>query len=77
MKITVHAAQRFLERVMNKTEFGYQEILFTLQYLEKLFSDVVPTGTPKYIVVPCFEKYKAIYRDNTIVTIIPKGDYRV
>lgn len=35
MKVTYHAAQRFLERVIKKTEFSGQEVHRTIKYLEK------------------------------------------
>lgn len=75
MKISVHAAQRFLERVMNKKSYTYKDVGFALRFLEKTFKDVVVLGRKKQFVVPGFENYKAVYCENTIVTIIPKGNH--
>ncbi len=73
MKITVHAAKRFLERVMNKSTYTCIDVDFTIRYLDKILVDIVPTSYAKPFVIPGFENYKAIYRDNTIITIISKG----
>ena len=72
MKITVHAAQRFLERVMSKESYTSFDVKFAIKYLEKLLADVVPVSTNSYFVLPGFEKYKVIYREGSVVTIIPK-----
>ena len=72
MKITVHAAQRFLERVMKKTEYSFQDVMFSMRYLEKLLNDVIPRSNTKHFVLPGFENYRAVYCDNAIVTIIQK-----
>ena len=72
MRITVHAGQRFLERVMNKDRYNYLDIDFAIRYLTKLLQDVVPTGSATSFVLPCFEQYKAICIEGNIITIIPK-----
>jgi hypothetical protein len=72
MKITVHAGQRFLERVMNKEQYSYLDIDFAMRYLSKLLQDIVPTGSATSFVLPCFEQYRAICIEGRIVTIIPK-----
>ena len=72
MKVTVHAGQRFLERVMNKERYSYMDIDFAIKYLTKLLHNVVPTGSATSFVLPCFEQYRAICIEGRIVTIIPK-----
>ena len=74
MIVSTHAAKRFLERVMCKTTYTCIDVDFALRYLEKILIDTVPTSYAKPFVLPGFENFKAIYRDNTIITIIPKGD---
>lgn len=74
MKVSIHAGQRFLERVMAKKSYTCFDVNMAIEYLEKIFKDVVPTSCNKHFVIPGFEKYKAICFQNTIVTIIPKGD---
>jgi len=73
MKVSIHAGKRFLERVMLKKEYSCFDINMAIEYLEKLLRDVVPTGHAKQFVLPGFENYRAVYRQNTIVTIIHKG----
>jgi hypothetical protein len=74
MKISYHAAARFLERVMEKTQYTDKDLLFARRYLQKLLRDVVIVNSVKHFVLPGFENFKAIYKQNTIVTIIPKGE---
>ncbi|MEN4046981.1 hypothetical protein MLC52_09935 [Sulfurimonas sp. NW15] len=77
MKVTVHAAQRFLERVMRKSTYTYRDVNFSIRYLEKLLQNVVVSSYAKPFVLPGFENYKAIYRANTLITIVPKGEAHV
>ncbi len=72
MEISIHASKRFLERVMNKTSYTYLDVDFSKRYLERLLYDVSPNSCYKYFVIPGFSQYKAIHRDNILVTIIPK-----
>ena len=74
MKITTHAAQRFLERVMSKEKYNCLDIDFAIRYLAKLLSDVVPTGSATSFVLPNFENYKVIYKEGSVITIISKGE---
>lgn len=75
MKISYHAAQRFLERVMTKTKYSHQDVEFAMRYLEKLLEDVVVCSPVKHFVLPGFEEYKAVYRENVVVTIISKDSH--
>lgn len=77
MKVTVHAAQRFLERVMNKERYSYKDVSFAMKYLSKLLTDVVPTGYATSFALPSFENYRVIYKDGSVITIIPKGEKNV
>ena len=72
MQVTVHAAQRFLERVMSQTNYTYQEVGMTLEFLEKILKDVVVTSKVKHFVLPGFKNYRVVYRENTAITIVPK-----
>lgn len=47
MKITLHAAQKFLERVMGENEFTQNDLFKTCQYLELMFKDVIPALSTK------------------------------
>jgi hypothetical protein len=73
MKVSIHAGQRFLERVMNKSKYTLIDVDFAVRYLEKTLSDIVPNSANKHFVLLDFQHYKAVYCQNTIVTIIPKG----
>lgn len=77
MVITTHAAQRFLERVMSKAKYTCFDIQFAMDYLNKVLKDVSPNSRSAHFVLPGFENYKVVYRDNTVITIIPKGDRHV
>ena len=77
MKVSIHAGQRFLERVMAKANYTCFDVNMAISYLEKIFQDVVPNSANKHFVIPGFENYRAVYRQNTIITIIPKGDIYV
>ncbi|MBD3795921.1 MAG: hypothetical protein IE881_08345 [Epsilonproteobacteria bacterium] len=72
MQVTVHAAQRFLERVMSKTNYTYQDVCMALEFLEKTLRDVVVTSKVKYFVLPGFKNFRVVFRENTAITIIPK-----
>lgn len=73
MKISVHAGQRFLERVMTKEIYSCFDVNFAIEYLEKLLINVVPTSRSTQFVLPGFENFKVVYRDGSVITIIPKG----
>ena len=73
MKVSIHAGKRFLERVMSKDTYTCFDVSFAIEYLEKTLSDVVPTGRSTQFALPGFENFKVVYKDNTAVTIIPKG----
>jgi hypothetical protein len=75
MKVTYHAAQRFLERVVHKSEFTKKEVQTTIDYLTNIFKDVVVNSYSKPFALPGFEKqYYVVHRDNSILTIIPKDE---
>ena len=77
MKVSIHAGQRFMERVMDKKIYTYLDLNMAIAYLEKALKDVVPSSCNKHFVIPGFENYRAVYCQNTIVTVIPKGDKHV
>lgn len=74
MKVSYHAGERFLQRVIQKHSYTKKDIHFAIRYLEKSLQNVVPTGINKHFVLPEFQNYRAVYCQNTIVTIIPKGE---
>jgi hypothetical protein len=74
MQITYHAAQRFLQRVMNKVDYKKSDVHFAKEFLKKLLSDVIPRGKTSYFVLPGFENFRVVYREGSVITIIPKGE---
>ena len=77
MKVSIHAWQRFLERVMLKANYTCFDINMAINYLEKVLKNVVPTGKSTQFALPGFENFRVVYRENSVITIIPKGDKHV
>ena len=73
MKVSYHAGQRFLERVIKKADFTKYEVHRTVEYLERLLADVVLNSYAKPFALPGFEnQFQVINRDNVAITIVPK-----
>ncbi|NCD11094.1 MAG: hypothetical protein EOL93_00960 [Epsilonproteobacteria bacterium] len=72
MKVTLHASERFLQRVMNKTSFSVQDILRTKEYLENLVGNLVVGSYRKHVVIPNHQRFFGVYQENTLITVIPK-----
>jgi hypothetical protein len=72
MKISIHAAERFLERVFLKSDYSSKELGNAIIYLEKLLKDVIPNSYARSFPLPGFEEFRVIHKANTIITIIPK-----
>ena len=74
MKVTYHAAQRFLERVIEKSNFSKYEVHRTVGYLEKTLQDVMIRSYKGFFPLPGFEnKFYVLAQENNAITIIPKG----
>jgi len=73
LNITYHAAQRFVERVIQKATYTKNDIHLSKQYLSKVLQDVVVTSYSKNFALPGFEnKFIIIQHENSVITIIPK-----
>ena len=72
IKITHHAAVRFLQRVMNKKKFSKKELYLAYSFLEAETKDIASTGYRDYFRLPSFSNYRAIVVENQLVTILPK-----
>ena len=48
MIITLHATQRFVERVIGKVEFTEKDLELAKAYLTKVFKNVVPSQVLKF-----------------------------
>lgn len=77
MKVSIHAAERFLERIMAKASYTCFDVNMAIAYLEKVLKDVIPRGNTTQFVLPGFENFRVVYRANMVITIIPKGDKHV
>jgi hypothetical protein len=75
MKITNHAARRFLERVIGQTIYTWGDVVKTKLYLKRVFANIVVASHYKHFPLPGFEKmFYVVYRDNAVITIIPKNN---
>lgn len=80
MRISYHAAQRFLERVINPKTFSKEDVYHAQAYLQRLLKDVVINSYKKKFVIPEFQHFLGVYQENVLVTIIPKDrkeEYRL
>ena len=73
MKISHHAVIRFLQRVLNKSQLTNEDIKLGYKFLETETKDIVINSYKAFFRLPSFKNYRAIVRENTLVTIIPKG----
>jgi hypothetical protein len=74
MIITLHAAQRFLERVIGKSKYTSKDLQLANTYLSKVFENLVLTSVSKKFALPGFEnQFYVVYKQNAIITIIPKN----
>ena len=72
MKVTLHAAERFLERVFGMDHYSKKEKYRAIALLEKEVRDIVVVGKKRMFVLPSFPQARAVFFDNTIVTILAK-----
>ena len=72
IKITHHAAVRFLQRVMNKKRFSKKELVLAYSFLEAETKNIATKGYRDYFRLPSFTNYRAIVIENQLVTILPK-----
>ena len=70
MKITNHATKRFLQRVKKRYNYTKSEFLKTKKELERMFNNIVTNRTK--IVIPDFNKFLAVVKNQTVITILEK-----
>jgi len=73
MKVTYHATQRFLERVLHKVKYSKKEFDETKKLLEELFEHMVPGSYAKSFALPGYKGYKVVHQENTVITIFEKN----
>ncbi len=72
MRVTQHAAKRFLQRVMKMEHFNKRDMYRAYRFLEKETRGIVTQGYHDCFRLPSFEAYRAVVVENTLVTILPK-----
>jgi len=72
MKVSYHAVERFLQRVMQKKSIKKDDIYLAYKFLEAETKDIVLHGNKKFFRLPSFKNYVAVVTQNTVVTILPK-----
>lgn len=72
MKVTRHAAERFLQRVLNKKSYTRLEMYRAYKFLEAETKDIVVHGYKVFFPLPSFNRYSVLVIDNEIVTVMPK-----
>ncbi len=72
MKVSHHAAIRFLERIMNLKEYTSEQVKRAIAFLEK-DTDNIEFFNKQRVILPSFPHFEVIQRENMIITIIPKS----
>lgn len=73
MRVTYHAAQRFIERVLDKKSFSRKDMQEAKAFLENLTQNIVISSYRKNFVLPGFSKFACVYQEDALLTIIPKN----
>ncbi len=72
MRITFHAAQRFVQRVLKRQEVSSTELFWAKGYLEALTRDIILSSYSGRFALPGFGRFSCVCQENTLITIIPK-----
>lgn len=72
MRVSQHAIQRFLERVMNIKDFTDDDFTKTKKYLSRVFENIIPGSYSRPFSLPECKNFKVIHRNNVVITIIQK-----
>lgn len=73
MRVTYHATQRFLERVLHKVKYSKEEFYETRKQLEYLFENIVPSSYARPFALPGYKGFKVIHQENIVITILEKN----
>ena len=71
MKITLHAATRFVQRVWKKEHYTLTDIKHAQKILQKHFANLVTHRC--YVPMPNCKGYVGVIQDNVLVTILQKN----
>ena len=72
MKVTYHATQRFLERVLKKSKYTRNEFYETKKQLEELFLHMIPGSYARPFSLPGYKGFSVVHQENNVITIVPK-----
>jgi hypothetical protein len=72
MKITHHAAQRFLERVLDREDYTPFDIHYAQRYLSYQLARVSPANYARPFGLPGHKGYKVIHMGDIVVSIVPR-----
>ena len=70
MEITLHAAKRFVQRVLKKEHYNFTDIKRAKKLLQKLFTNLVTHR--HYVPMPNCKGYVGVIQNNVLVTILQK-----
>ena len=72
MKVTIHAAKRYLERVLKKDSYSKKELYETFVYIKNPFKDIVTTTYKGFCPLPDNPNFVIAFEENRANTILPK-----
>ncbi|SFV51995.1 hypothetical protein MNB_SM-7-1193 [hydrothermal vent metagenome] len=70
LKVTYHAGERFLQRVFGLTSYTVKEVKKAMLFISRDIKDVECNCFS--FPLPSFPSYRAIVKDGSLVTIVPK-----
>lgn len=73
MRVTLHAAERFLQRVFKMAEYSHEDLMRAIQLLERETSTILFNSYRKNVILPSFNDYVAVTKEHTVLTIIDKS----
>jgi len=71
MKITYHAGERFLQRVLGFTTYSRMHIRNAMQLLARDLYNLQLRNKSR-VILPSFPDFYGVFQENTLVTVIPK-----
>ena len=72
MRVSHHAAERFLQRVFHMDRYSRHDINRARKLLQRDVSSLVVTGVKRFVPLPSFQEAVALYLDGTLVTVYPR-----
>ena len=70
MKVTQHAAERFLQRVFQWKKYSMEQVIRARKLLTRDISEIKTQRSR--VILPSFPNFVGIVKNNTLVTIVPK-----